>query len=142
MTIPFVFMDMQDEYFATKGRRALMSDPEFAEDFHKLVKTYHVIYQDVSQVQCNFFSNMANPHESLHCPDGKLPFPKEYSVKVHRPSNGKTFPVDAKELSPVSSFLLSDDVNSIDFEYLLEELKKCDLLCANCHRIRHFGEDT
>ena len=25
---------------------------------------------------------------------------------------------------------------------LEEELKKCDLLCANCHRIRHFKEDT
>lgn len=28
------------------------------------------------------------------------------------------------------------------FEKAKEELKKCVLLCANCHRIRHFGEDT
>ncbi len=24
---------------------------------------------------------------------------------------------------------------------LIKEAKKCDLLCSNCHRIRHFNED-
>lgn len=41
----------------------------------------------------------------------------------------------SSKVDSISNLLRSPDK-------LKEELKKCDLLCANCHRIRHFKEDT
>ena len=33
-------------------------------------------------------------------------------------------------------FNISDKVGSMNFEKLVEEIEKCDILCANCHRIK------
>lgn len=32
-------------------------------------------------------------------------------------------------------------VNNMNKEKLLEEIKKCDLICANCHRIREYQDE-
>lgn len=36
---------------------------------------------------------------------------------------------------PVSKIVAAN----IGFDYLLEELEKCDVVCANCHRLRTFA---
>lgn len=33
-------------------------------------------------------------------------------------------------------------VGSVGWERLREEVAKCDVVCANCHRIRHFGHSA
>ena len=39
-----------------------------------------------------------------------------------------------KDLNPSAAIKLSE-------ERMMKELSKCVLLCSNCHRIRHFGND-
>lgn len=34
-------------------------------------------------------------------------------------------------------FVVSRKVGNLSLEKLKEEIEKCDVLCANCHRIRH-----
>lgn len=46
----------------------------------------------------------------------------------HRDSNEKKFPLDARHLS------------NKKWELILEEHKKCDLLCGNCHSEHHHPE--
>lgn len=46
----------------------------------------------------------------------------------HRDSNEKNFPLSVRELSNTREDLL------------LEELKKCDLICSNCHKEKHYPE--
>ncbi|MEE8597958.1 MAG: hypothetical protein V3S69_00270 [Dehalococcoidales bacterium] len=43
--------------------------------------------------------------------------------------------VGKKDMNPSQALSLS-------WERAKEELKKCVLLCSNCHRLRHFKEDT
>jgi hypothetical protein len=38
-------------------------------------------------------------------------------------------------------FMISGAVNNKSYKELEVEAKKCDLLCANCHRIHHLGEE-
>tara|TARA_R110000782_G_C14621619_1_gene393317 strand:+ start:111 stop:608 length:498 start_codon:yes stop_codon:yes gene_type:complete len=48
---------------------------------------------------------------------------------------------DFHHLDPsVKEYNLGDRLRKKDFSGLEQELKKCVLLCANCHRIRHFTE--
>lgn len=35
------------------------------------------------------------------------------------------------------SFKIADRAWNVSWERLLEEVEKCDILCANCHRIEH-----
>jgi hypothetical protein len=39
-------------------------------------------------------------------------------------------------------FALTDKIARLSFSQLLEEANKCILLCANCHRIHHAGEEA
>jgi len=54
---------------------------------------------------------------------------------------GGTFPPAAMDLhhrDPLAkSFTISASKQSVGFKKLAAEIAKCDLLCANCHRIRH-----
>jgi hypothetical protein len=38
-------------------------------------------------------------------------------------------------------FEISGAVNDKGYAELIQEARKCDLLCANCHRMLHFGEE-
>jgi hypothetical protein len=38
-------------------------------------------------------------------------------------------------------FSVSNEVNNKGWKELIEEAKKCDLLCANCHRKEHIKEE-
>lgn len=40
------------------------------------------------------------------------------------------------------SFKIDRSAMTRPWEQILEEVKKCDLLCSNCHREEHFGELT
>lgn len=37
------------------------------------------------------------------------------------------------------SFGIGSELTNKSMDELLEEVKKCDLLCANCHRVLHYG---
>ena len=58
------------------------------------------------------------------CVDCKAAVPVEAFDFHHRDPSAKRFSIGSK-------------VVDLSFDKLLEEAKKCDLLCANCHRGRH-----
>ena len=48
---------------------------------------------------------------------------------------------DFHHLNPkLKSFSITDKIQNTSYDKLLEEAKKCILLCANCHRIEHAGD--
>ena len=54
---------------------------------------------------------------------------------------GESFPnaiYDFHHLDPnTKSFNVSNKAHCVSLEILKQELDKCDMLCVNCHRIRH-----
>ena len=47
---------------------------------------------------------------------------------------------DFHHLDPTQKeYNIGDIVRKVDFEKVKEELSKCVLLCANCHRVRHWN---
>lgn len=48
---------------------------------------------------------------------------------------------DFHHIDPLTKkFSIGQEVNNYSMEKLMEEVKKCELLCANCHRIKTFEE--
>lgn len=72
----------------------------------------------------------------------------EYLIKMlggKCKSCGKQFPVgvfDFHHINPkAKKFSISLHMVNKSMEALVKEAKKCDLLCANCHRVLHFGDN-
>lgn len=57
------------------------------------------------------------------CADCKTCYPPVAMDFDHRPSEGKVFEI-------------SDKLGRVSLETLMLEIEKCDIVCANCHRIR------
>lgn len=58
---------------------------------------------------------------------------------------GNTFPqccYDFHHINPNEKDFTISRINGRTFENIKPELDKCILLCANCHRIRHFNLDS
>lgn len=64
--------------------------------------------------------------ESRPCTDCKNKFPAECMDFDHLPGT--------KKLLPVAHLL-----HYKDFSIVEEEIRKCELVCANCHRVRTFA---
>ncbi len=54
------------------------------------------------------------------------------------------FPIvvyDFHHIDPkMKKFTIGDGINNYSMEILIEEAKKCELLCSNCHRLITFGD--
>ena len=59
---------------------------------------------------------------------------------------GQSFPpvcMDFDHRNPADkSFTIADQYRQVPLSALLEEIAKCDVVCANCHRIRTHGGDV
>ena len=79
---------------------------------HKMMKEKAVEYLGGTCIDCGLHSEYAEVYDFHHRD------PEEKSMGITRMIN-----------------------TSKSWEKIREELDKCDLLCANCHRIRHAKED-
>ena len=54
---------------------------------------------------------------------------------------GNSFAKEVMEFDHVrgeKSFTISDSIHRVSIQKLLDEVAKCDVVCANCHRMRTF----
>lgn len=66
-------------------------------------------------------------YEGISCMDCSFVFPWECMDFDHRPEETKSFNISHRQ----SSLITSERVAEVE-----KEIAKCDLVCANCHRIR------
>lgn len=61
-------------------------------------------------------------------------------LKCNRCDNGDYRVLEFHHINDNKEFNISEMLRGHSFENILKEIEKCEILCANCHRIHHYDE--